>query len=114
MNNVQKNFRFTIVIVSALVLTIWAVLALSTEPKEPDQDVPALPSPWSLDEDDIQHYPPGPEFRLAREAAVIGQAAEEEASQQEADDEANSLMRTVTPQIVILEEEEEKLGILPP
>lgn len=33
-----------------------------------------LPSPYFLT-DDIQYYPPGPEFKLAREAAAIKEQA---------------------------------------
>ena len=40
-----------------------------------------LPSPYYMS-DDVQYFPPGPEFKLAREAAAIRQAAEEEALQQ--------------------------------
>ncbi len=41
-----------------------------------------LPSPYYMS-DDVQYFPPGPEFKLAREAAAIRQAAEEEALLQE-------------------------------
>ena len=34
-----------------------------------------LPSPWYLT-DDVQYYAPGPEFKLAREAAAIQEQAE--------------------------------------
>ena len=37
-----------------------------------------LPSPYYLG-DDVQYFSPGPEFKLAREAAAMRQAAEEEA-----------------------------------
>ena len=40
-----------------------------------------LPSPYYMS-DDVQYFPPGPEFKLAREAAALRQAAEEEALQQ--------------------------------
>lgn len=36
-----------------------------------------LPSPYYLT-DDVQYFPPGPEFKLAREAAAMEQAAVEE------------------------------------
>jgi hypothetical protein len=43
-----------------------------------------LPSPYYLT-DDIQYYAPGPEFKLAREAAAIQEQAEAiESEQQEA------------------------------
>ncbi len=111
MNIIQRNFRFTIVIVSALVLTIWAVFALSTEPKEPtNPNKQTLPTLY-ISSDDVQYFPPSPGFKLAREAAAIRQAAEEEASQQKTDGEAVPLI--VTPPI-IQEEEEEKPCIPPP
>jgi hypothetical protein len=37
-----------------------------------------LPSPYYMT-DDVQYFPPGPEFKLAREAAAMKQRAEEEA-----------------------------------
>jgi hypothetical protein len=43
-----------------------------------------LPSPWYLT-DDVQYYAPGPEFKLAREAAAIQEQAEAiESERQEA------------------------------
>ncbi len=39
-----------------------------------------LPSPYYM-MDDVQYFPPGPEFKLAREAAALQEAAEEEALQ---------------------------------
>ena len=43
-----------------------------------------LPSPWYLT-DDVQYYTPGPEFKLAREAAAMEeQAAAIESERQEA------------------------------
>jgi hypothetical protein len=35
-----------------------------------------LPSPYYM-QDDVQYYPPGPEFKLAREAAALKTAAQE-------------------------------------
>lgn len=32
-----------------------------------------LPSPWYL-QDDVQYFPPGPEFKLSREAAAMEEA----------------------------------------
>lgn len=37
-----------------------------------------LPSPYYMD-DDVQYFPPGPEFKLAREAAAMRQFAEQQA-----------------------------------
>jgi len=39
-----------------------------------------LPSPYYMT-DDVQYFPNGPEFKLAREAAALQAAAEEEALQ---------------------------------
>ena len=36
-----------------------------------------LPSPWYLT-DDVQYFAPGPEFKLANEAAAMKEAAEEQ------------------------------------
>lgn len=36
-----------------------------------------LPSPYYL-QDDVQYFPPGPEFKLAREAAAMKTARQEE------------------------------------
>jgi hypothetical protein len=41
-----------------------------------------LPSPWYLT-DDVQYYAPGPEFKLAREAAAMKEEAEAVESQQQ-------------------------------
>ncbi len=41
-----------------------------------------LPSPWYLT-DDVQYYAPGPEFKLAREAAAMKEQAEAVQSQQQ-------------------------------
>jgi len=38
-----------------------------------------LPSPWYLT-DDVQYFAPGPEFKLAREAAALKEARAEQAS----------------------------------
>ena len=37
-----------------------------------------LPSPYYMT-DDVQYFPPGPEFKLAREAAALKAQAQEEA-----------------------------------
>jgi len=39
-----------------------------------------LPSPYYLS-DDVQYFPPGPQFKLSREAAAMQARAEEEALQ---------------------------------
>jgi hypothetical protein len=42
-----------------------------------------LPSGFYLD-DDVQYFPPGPEFKLSREAAAMRTYAEEQAAEQRA------------------------------
>ncbi len=42
-----------------------------------------LPSGFYL-QDDVQYFPPGPEFKLSREAAAMKTYAEEQAAQQRA------------------------------
>jgi hypothetical protein len=42
-----------------------------------------LPSPWYLT-DDVQYYAPGPEFKLAREAAAMKEQSEAVQSQSQA------------------------------
>jgi hypothetical protein len=41
-----------------------------------------LPSPYYMS-DDVQYFPPGPEFRLSQEAAAQKAAREEQALQQQ-------------------------------
>jgi len=40
-----------------------------------------LPSPYYM-QDDVQYFPPGPEFRFAREAAALKAAHQEQAIRQ--------------------------------
>jgi hypothetical protein len=47
-----------------------AVLALSSTGCQGFYNGQTLPSPWYIS-DDIQYYPPGPEFKLSREAAAM-------------------------------------------
>jgi hypothetical protein len=58
--------------------TIWlrtglaamlAALALSSTGCQITENGQTLPSPWYI-YDDIQYFPPGPEFKLSREAAA--------------------------------------------
>jgi hypothetical protein len=41
-----------------------------------------LPSPWYLT-DDVQYYAPGPEFKLAREAAALKEQSANQISEQQ-------------------------------
>jgi len=45
-----------------------------------EQGGQSLPSPYYM-QDDVQYYPPGPEFKLAREAAAM-KAFSQDSSQQ--------------------------------
>ena len=42
-----------------------------------NREVAQLPSPFSC-RDDVQYFPPGPEFKLAKEAAAMQAAAADE------------------------------------
>jgi hypothetical protein len=42
-----------------------------------------LPSPWHLS-DDVQYYAPGPEFKLANEAAALAEQRAQEISEPQA------------------------------
>lgn len=64
-------------------LLIWPALTLSTG-CQMDIAGQTLPSPWYLT-DDIQYYAPGPEFKLAREAAAMQEQSEAVKSQPQAD-----------------------------
>lgn len=57
-------------------LSIAAVVALSG--CQVDVGGQTLPSPYYMT-DDVQYYAPGPEFKLAREAAALRQARAEQA-----------------------------------
>ncbi|MFO0789726.1 MAG: hypothetical protein U0805_09720 [Pirellulales bacterium] len=62
----------------ALVL-VWPAVALFTG-CQVEVAGQTLPSPWYLT-DDVQYYPPGSEFKLAREAAAAQEQAEAVKSQ---------------------------------
>lgn len=60
-------------------LLVWPAVALFSG-CQIDVAGQTLPSPWYLT-DDIQYYAPGPEFKLAREAAAMQEQAEAVKSQ---------------------------------
>lgn len=64
-------------------LLVWPALTLCTG-CQMDIAGQTLPSPWYLT-DDIQYYAPGPEFKLAREAAAMQEQSEGMKSQPQAD-----------------------------
>jgi hypothetical protein len=47
-----------------------AIVALSSTGCQGVYNGQTLPSPWYIG-DDIQYFPPGPEFKLSREAAAM-------------------------------------------
>jgi hypothetical protein len=47
-----------------------AIVALSSTGCQGVYNGQTLPSPWYIN-DDIQYFPPGPEFKLSREAAAM-------------------------------------------
>ena len=54
------------------------VAALSATGCQVDIGGQTLPSPYYMS-DDVQYFAPGPEFKLAKEAAALKAAAQEEA-----------------------------------
>jgi hypothetical protein len=64
--------KFKYAILTAVLLGPAAILLSGCQVEMAGQ---TLPSPYYLS-DDIQYYAPGPEFKLAREAAAIQEQAE--------------------------------------
>jgi hypothetical protein len=62
----------------ALVLGLGLVATAGLTGCQVDVGGQTLPSPYYM-EDDVQYFPPGPEFKLSREAAAL-QAAEADAA----------------------------------
>jgi hypothetical protein len=54
----------------ALLLCLGAFLTLGLNGCQVDVGGQTIPSPYYLS-DDVQYFPPGPEFKLAREAAAM-------------------------------------------
>jgi hypothetical protein len=52
-----------------LLLGLGAVVALGVTGCQVDVGGQTLPSPYYM-QDDVQYFPPGPEFKLSREAAA--------------------------------------------
>lgn len=61
----------------ALALVLGVVAVAGTTGCQVEYGGQTLPSPYYM-QDDIQYYAPGPEFKLAREAAALEQARREE------------------------------------
>lgn len=73
MSGITIGFRPLRVLAVGLVVAV----ALATTGCQVDIGGQTLPSPWYL-HDDVQYFPPGPEFKLQREASAL-KAAQEEA-----------------------------------
>ena len=72
-NNLQRRLRVALLAAGMLVAVGLTGCAI-------DVGGQTLPSPWYL-KDDVQYFAPGPEFKLAREAAAQKQYAGEQALQ---------------------------------
>ncbi len=59
-----------------LVGLVIAAAAVATTGCQVDMGGQTLPSPWYTT-DDVQYFPPGPEFKLQREATALKKAREE-------------------------------------
>ena len=75
-SNLRKRPR------ARLLLVLGAFSALGTTGCQIDVGGQTLPSPYYL-KDDIQYFPPGPEFKLAREAAAQQAYKEDQALEQD-------------------------------
>ena len=66
--NRWRRFRLPWLLLAALV----ACLAARFGPAIWDRafQPQTLPDPWSIEKDDIQYFPPAPDFKLSREAAA--------------------------------------------
>lgn len=63
--------------VQALLLSLALLVVGGVTGCQVDIGGQTLPSAYYI-YDDVQYFPPGPEFKLAREAAAMKQAAQEE------------------------------------
>lgn len=61
-----------------VVLGLGMLVAVGLTGCQVDIGGQTMPSPYYMS-DDVQYFPPGPEFKLAREAAAMKQFAQEEA-----------------------------------
>ena len=74
----MKGSRLRVRLLSLLVFGGLAAGMVGLTGCQVDVGGQTLPSPYYMS-DDVQYFPPGPEFKLAREAAALQAAAEEEA-----------------------------------
>ncbi len=64
-----------------LVSLVVAAAAFATTGCQVDMGGQTLPSPYYM-QDDVQYFPPGPEFKLQREATAMKKAQEEATTRQ--------------------------------
>lgn len=64
----------------AILLGAGMLATLSLTGCQVDVGGQTLPSPWYM-KDDIQYFPPGPQFKLSREAAAMREHAAEQQPQ---------------------------------
>ncbi len=74
----MKVARFIKLMQLTLVITVTGVVAASG--CQVSENGQTIPSPSYLDSDYIQYFPPGPEFKLSREAAALQAARAQEKS----------------------------------
>ena len=65
----------------AILLGLGLVIPMAASGCQYEVGGQMLPSPFYMT-DDVQYFPPGPEFKLAREAAALKEAAAEDAARQ--------------------------------
>ena len=61
---------------ACLVGLVVAAACVASTGCQVDMSGQTLPSPWYM-QDDVQYFPPGPEFKLQREATALKKAQEE-------------------------------------
>ena len=81
MGSMKTNHASKLALAAALVMPAVSLLAGC----QVEMAGQTLPSPYYLT-DDVQYYAPGPEFKLAREAAAIQEQAEAIESEAQAAD----------------------------
>jgi len=76
MTSFRKSKSFSAKLLAGLMLSI----SLAATGCQSNYSGQVLPSPYYLT-DDVQYFAPGPEFKLAREAAILEEQAAEQISE---------------------------------
>ena len=71
----SKNHRCPL---RSVLLGLGVLVAIGVTGCQVDVGGQTMPSPYYMS-DDVQYFPPGPEFKLAREAAAMRQHVQEQA-----------------------------------